>query len=131
MTKPYIDTIRGRAYFVKTCTEDKRGGWDDHWSTMAGEFVIHEDKKHYVYSLDRKYKNIKDIKLKLANGFSVIGPESNKVEAQKLVRKINTEMKLAYKEYICEGESRAMDERDDVFHEYASRLKKLGYVLVA
>ena len=49
MPKPYIDTIRGKAYFVKTCVEDKYGRWDDHWSTMAGEFVIHEGKKHHVY----------------------------------------------------------------------------------
>lgn len=55
MKKPYIDTIRGRAYFVKTFTEDKHGNWDDHWSTIAGEFVIHEGKKHHVYKIGRKY----------------------------------------------------------------------------
>jgi len=58
MAKPreYIDTIRGRAYFVKTCTEDKYGNWDDHWSTIAGEFVIHEGKNHHVYKIGYKQK---------------------------------------------------------------------------
>lgn len=50
--KPHIDTIRGRAYFIKTITEDKHGNWDDHWSTIAGEFVIHEGKYHHVYKID-------------------------------------------------------------------------------
>ena len=56
MSKPkeYIDTIRGKAYFIKTITEDKNGNWDDHWSTIAGEFVIHEGKKHHVYKVGYK-----------------------------------------------------------------------------
>jgi len=52
MPKPYIDTIRGKAYFVKTCVENKSGKWDDHWSTNAGEYVIHEGKKHHVYKVN-------------------------------------------------------------------------------
>jgi len=52
MVKPYIDTIRGKAYFIKTITEDKYGDWDDHWATIRGEFVIHEGKKHHVYKID-------------------------------------------------------------------------------
>ena len=51
MPKPYIDTVQGRAYYVKTCVEHKYGRWDDHWSTIAGEYVIHEGKKHHVYSI--------------------------------------------------------------------------------
>ena len=58
--KPYIDTIRGKAYFVKTCTEDKYGNWDDHWSTIAGEFVIHEGKKHHVYIVGFKQEYNRD-----------------------------------------------------------------------
>jgi len=49
--KPYINTIRGRAYYIHTEVEDNYGRWDDHWSTVGGEFVIHEGKKHHVYSI--------------------------------------------------------------------------------
>ncbi len=52
--KPYIDTIRGRAYFYKTITENKYGNWDDHWETVAGYFVIHENNKHHVYKIGYK-----------------------------------------------------------------------------
>jgi len=58
MSKKYIDTARGRAYFLKTITEDKYGRWDDHWSTLAGEFVIHEGKKHHVYVIQKDYSPI-------------------------------------------------------------------------
>jgi len=59
MPKPYIDTIRGRAYFLKTCTENKYGNWDDHWATIRGEFVIHEGKKHHVYTTSPRWKRRK------------------------------------------------------------------------
>ena len=49
--KPYIDTFKGKAKFVKTEIEDKYGRWDDHWKTTSGEFVIHEGKKHHVYKV--------------------------------------------------------------------------------
>jgi len=57
MHEEYIDTIAGRAYFYKTITEDKYGNWDDHWSSLAGEFVIHEGNKHHVYII---YETIND-----------------------------------------------------------------------
>ena len=61
MPKPYIDTFRGKAYFVKTITEDKYGNWDDHWETIRGEFVIHEGNKHHVYKIgyDKGYEEMK------------------------------------------------------------------------
>jgi len=54
LPKPYIDTFMGKAYYHKTCIENKYGNWDDHWYTGAGEFVIHEGKKHHVYIVKRK-----------------------------------------------------------------------------
>jgi len=65
MPKPYIDTIKGKAYFLKTIKE-KNGRWDDHWSTIAGEFVIHRGDEHDVYIVGKKPKktpvNIKKFK---------------------------------------------------------------------
>ena len=56
MPKKSIDTFKGKAYFLKTCTENKYGNWDQHWSMSAGEFVIHEGKKHHVYIAGKKPK---------------------------------------------------------------------------
>jgi len=47
--KPYISTARGKAFYSHTEIENEYGGWDQHWATIAGEFVIHEGKKHHVY----------------------------------------------------------------------------------
>jgi len=49
--KRYIDTLAGRAYYVKTVVEDDQGHWDDHYSTASGYWVIHRGKKHDVYKI--------------------------------------------------------------------------------
>jgi len=49
--KAYIDTIRGKAYFVKTEKENKQGRWNDSYETVAGYFVIHEGTLHHVYKV--------------------------------------------------------------------------------
>jgi len=53
--KPYINTFKGRAYYSHTEVETKHGNWNDRWLMSAGEFVIHEGKKHHVYKI-RNYK---------------------------------------------------------------------------
>ena len=68
-----------------------------------------------------------EITLELINGYEVIGPEENKTEAQNIVRDINKEMKNVFDEFKDEGESKAMDERDDVFDDYEGKLKELGF----
>ena len=68
-----------------------------------------------------------EITLELINGYEVIGPEENKTEAQNIVKDINKEMKNVFDEFKDEGESKAMDERDDVFDGYEGKLKKLGF----
>ena len=68
-----------------------------------------------------------EITLELINGYEVIGPEENKTEAQNIVKDINKEMKTVFNEFKDEGESKAMDERDDVFDDYEGKLKKLGF----
>tara|TARA_Y100000034_G_scaffold61908_1_gene75175 strand:+ start:1000 stop:1269 length:270 start_codon:yes stop_codon:yes gene_type:complete len=68
-----------------------------------------------------------EITLELINGYEVIGPEENKTEAQNIVKDINKEMKMVFDEFKDEGESKAMDERDEVFDDYEGKLKKLGF----
>ena len=68
-----------------------------------------------------------EITLELNNGYEIIGPKENKTEAQNIVKDINKEMKMVYNEFKDEGESKAMDERDDVFDDYEGKLKKLGF----
>ena len=68
-----------------------------------------------------------EITLELNNGYEIIGPEENKTEAQNIVKKINDKMKEVFDEFEDEGESKAMDERDDVFDDYEGKLKKLGF----
>ena len=68
-----------------------------------------------------------EITLKLTNGYEVIGPKENKTKAQKIVKDINKEMEMVFDEFKDEGESKAMDERDDVFDDYKGKLKKLGF----
>ena len=68
-----------------------------------------------------------EITLELINGYEVIGPEENKTEAQNIIKDINKEMKNVFDEFKDEGESKAMDERDDVFDDYEEKLIKLGF----
>jgi len=48
-----IDTVAGRAKFVKTETEDEFGKWYDEYYTRNGYYVIHEGNKHHVYKLEK------------------------------------------------------------------------------
>jgi hypothetical protein len=46
---PMINTIAGKALFVRTEKEDKSGRWNDNYSTRDEYWVIHRGKKHDVY----------------------------------------------------------------------------------
>jgi hypothetical protein len=49
----FIDTVRGKVYFVKTEVEDKYGKWKDDYYTKDGYWVIHRGKEHDVYKLKK------------------------------------------------------------------------------
>lgn len=49
--KSFIDTIAGRAYYVRTEIEDEHGKWYDNYWTRDGYWVIHEGKNHHVYKV--------------------------------------------------------------------------------
>ena len=70
-----------------------------------------------------------NITLELMNGYTVSGPESEREAAELLVSEINSEMQLTYDEFDDEGESLAMDARDDVVYEYEDQLAELGFGL--
>lgn len=46
-----IDTVAGKAFFVKTEVEDESGRWNDDYWTKDGYWVIHRGKEHDVYKL--------------------------------------------------------------------------------
>ena len=48
---PMIDTIAGKALFIRTEKEDKFGRWNDRYYTKEGYWVIHRGKKHDVYKV--------------------------------------------------------------------------------
>jgi hypothetical protein len=48
---PTIDTVVGKALFVRTEKEDKSGRWNDSYYTRDGYWVIHQGKKHHVYKV--------------------------------------------------------------------------------
>jgi len=52
--KPYIDTMDGRAQYMKTEVENAYGNWNDNYYISRGEYVIHEGQKHHVYVVKRK-----------------------------------------------------------------------------
>lgn len=51
-----INTAQGTAYYLHTEVEGPRGGWDDHWKTTSGYWVIHRDNEHHVYSTNERHK---------------------------------------------------------------------------
>ena len=51
--KPTIRTVAGEAEYIGTEIEDKRGRWNDNYSTRDGYYVIHHGDKHHVYSVRR------------------------------------------------------------------------------
>jgi hypothetical protein len=48
-----INTIAGKAFFVKTETEDESGRWDDDYETKYGYWVIHRGKQHDIYKVGK------------------------------------------------------------------------------
>jgi hypothetical protein len=48
---PIIDTVAGKALFVRTEKEDEFGRWNDNYFTKDGYWVIHQGKKHHVYKV--------------------------------------------------------------------------------
>lgn len=69
------------------------------------------------------------IVLVLSNGYTISGPEKNKKEAEELIKEINSEMKSAFEEFEDEGESIAMDERDDCVYEFEEKLSAIDFVI--
>lgn len=49
--KPYINTVSGRARYVKTEVEDDYGNWNNRYSTNSGYWVIHEGRRHHIYEV--------------------------------------------------------------------------------
>ena len=47
----FIDTIAGRAKFVRVETEDAQGRWNNNYYTRDGYWVTHHSPKHYVYKI--------------------------------------------------------------------------------
>ena len=47
----YINTVQGKAKFVKTEYENEFGGWNDRYYTRYGYYVIHEGNRHHVYKV--------------------------------------------------------------------------------
>lgn len=50
--EPHINTVLGRAKYVKTEIEDEYGNWNDRYSTNRGIFVIHKGRKHHIYEVE-------------------------------------------------------------------------------
>jgi len=48
---PMIDTVAGKALFIRTEKEDKFGRWNDNYYMRDGYWVIHQGKKHHVYKV--------------------------------------------------------------------------------
>ena len=69
------------------------------------------------------------ITLELINGYEIIGPMRNQEKAEEIISDINFDMEKTFSEGEDEGESRAMDERDDIFFEYEDDLKKINFEL--
>ena len=51
MRQEHIDTIRGRALYIRTEEEDAHGRWNDNYYTRDGYYVIHEGRLHHVYQV--------------------------------------------------------------------------------
>lgn len=67
------------------------------------------------------------ITIELTNGYTITGPKAQEAEALSLVDEINQEMETTFDEYFEEGESRAMDMRDDTIYEYEEQLQRIGF----
>jgi len=48
--KPIISTAFGEKKYLKTEVEDENGKWKDNYSTKDGFFVIHDGRRHHIYS---------------------------------------------------------------------------------
>ena len=49
--KQSINTVQGRAEYVRTELEDKDERWNDSYRTKDGYFIIHEGSEHHVYKV--------------------------------------------------------------------------------
>jgi hypothetical protein len=67
------------------------------------------------------------ITIELTNGYTITGPKTQESEALSLVDEINQEMETTFDEYFEEGESIAMDMRDDTIYEYEDKLQRIGF----
>ena len=65
--------------------------------------------------------------IELTNGYTITGPKTQESEALSLADEINQEMKTTFDEYQNEGESIAMDMRDDTIYEYEDKLQRIGF----
>ena len=66
------------------------------------------------------------------SGFEFEGPYQNQQQAQALVDEMDLEMEIIFNDIEShEGESAAMDQRDDVYHyDFEIRFDALGYNLI-
>ncbi len=75
-------------------------------------------------------KLLENAQIETSTGLILSGPRQYLQQATKLNNIMSVEMDQVMAEYEPEGESRAMDERDDVFFEYEERFKQLGYIVI-
>ena len=66
------------------------------------------------------------------SGFEFVGPYQNQQQAQELVDEMDVEMEIIINDIEPhEGESAAMDQRDNVYHyDFEKRFNALGYNLI-
>jgi hypothetical protein len=70
--------------------------------------------------------------IELSNGYTIVGPMETAEAAKEMAERINSEMDSVYDEYLeIGGESRAMDERDDVVYNFEEELAEIGYRIEA
>ena len=46
-----IQTVQGKAEYVKTETEDQNGRWNDNYYVRDGYYVIHRGSEHDIYRI--------------------------------------------------------------------------------
>ena len=74
---------------------------------------------------------ITKVTIEFYQGTEITGPQKNLKEIKNLVKKIEAEMKEAYKDALrFAGESRAMDDRDDIIYDHVDEMSELGFEIV-
>lgn len=68
------------------------------------------------------------VTIEVGDAFELEGPKSNLSKANAIKKKADKAMQAAYDDMEDEGESEAMDARDDEFENFEKDFKKIGFV---